>query len=66
MRKAVDSLVYEVEARLRNPTNGFLDFVHNLENWLKEVQQEIDNVKSELTKYLNLEVIQFVMNNLGY
>jgi hypothetical protein len=45
----VDSLVCEVEARLRNP-NGCLDFIHNLENQLKEVQQEIDNMKSELTK----------------
>jgi hypothetical protein len=61
-KKVVDSLVFEAEAHLRNP-NGCLDFVHNLENRLMEVQQEIDNVKSELTKYISPEVIQFVMDN---
>ncbi|MCI39431.1 LOB domain-containing protein 36-like, partial [Trifolium medium] len=54
-KKAVDSLVYEVEARLRNHVNDFMDFVHNLEHRLKEVQQKIDNLKSEQTKYLSPE-----------
>jgi hypothetical protein len=40
-----------------------LDFVYNLEHRLKEFQQEIKNVKSELANYLGLKVIQIVMNN---
>jgi hypothetical protein len=31
-----------------------------------EVQQEINNMKSELTKYLSPEVIEIVMNNPDY
>ncbi|GAU21343.1 hypothetical protein TSUD_189300 [Trifolium subterraneum] len=58
----VDSLVYEVEAHLRDPFNGYLDYVHNLEHQLKELQKEMDNVKSELTKYPSREITQYVMN----
>jgi hypothetical protein len=63
---AIDSLVFEAEARLKDPINGYLNYVHNLEHRLMEVQQEINNVKSELTKYLSPEVIQFVMNKPDY
>ncbi|WJX89738.1 hypothetical protein P8452_71710 [Trifolium repens] len=62
----VDSLVYEAQALLRDPINGYLNYVHNLEHQSMEVQQEINNMKSELTKYLGLEVIQIVMNNPDY
>jgi hypothetical protein len=50
--KVVDSLVFEVESCQRNPVNDCLDFVHNLEHRLKEVQQKIQNLKSKLAKYL--------------
>jgi hypothetical protein len=62
----VDSLVYEAQALLRGPINGYLNYVHNLKHQSMEVQQEINNMKSELTKYLSPEVIQIVMNNLDY
>ncbi|KAK2454531.1 LOB domain-containing protein [Trifolium repens] len=62
----VDSLVYEAQALSRDPINGCLNYVHNLEHQSMGVQQEINNVKSELTKYLSLEVIQIVMNNPDY
>jgi hypothetical protein len=62
----VDSLVYEAQALLRDPINGYLNYVHNLEHQAMEVQQEINNVKSELTKYLSPEVIQIVLNNPDY
>jgi hypothetical protein len=59
----VDSLVFEAETRLRDPINGYLTDAHNLEHRLMEIQQEVTNVKSELTKYLSPEVTQIVMNN---
>ncbi|KAK2410955.1 LOB domain-containing protein [Trifolium repens] len=59
----VDSLVFEAETRLRDPINGYLTDAHNLEHRLMEIQQEITNMKSELTKYISPEVIQTVMNN---
>jgi hypothetical protein len=62
----IDSLVYEAQALLRDPINGYLNYVHNLEHQAMEVQQEINNVKSELTKYLSPEVIQIVLNNPDY
>jgi hypothetical protein len=62
----VDSLVYEAQALLRDPINGYLNYVHNLEHQSMEVQQEINNMKSELTKYLSPEVIEIVMNNPDY
>jgi hypothetical protein len=62
----IDSLVYEAQALLRDPINGYLNYVHNLEHQSMEVQQEINNMKSELTKYLSPEVIEIVMNNPDY
>jgi hypothetical protein len=62
-QNAADSLVFEAEARRRDPVNGYLVYAHYHERRLKEVQQEINKVKSELTKYLSPEVIQFVLRN---
>jgi hypothetical protein len=59
----VDSLVFVAETRLRDPINGYLSDAHNLDHRLMEIQHEITNVKSELTKYLSPEVTQTVMNN---
>ncbi|PNX81588.1 LOB domain-containing protein 36-like [Trifolium pratense] len=59
----VNSLVYQAQARLMDPVNGYLNYVHNTDNRLKEVQQEIHNVKNELIKYLSPEVIQSVIKN---
>jgi hypothetical protein len=38
--KSVNSLVYKVEARLRDPIKGSFNFVHNFVHRLKEVQQK--------------------------
>ncbi|WJX34069.1 hypothetical protein P8452_22217 [Trifolium repens] len=50
--KSVNSLVYKIEARLRDSIKGGFNFAHNFEHKLKEVQQKIKSVKSELAKYL--------------
>ncbi|WJX95235.1 hypothetical protein P8452_76576 [Trifolium repens] len=62
-QNTIDSLVFEAETRLRDPINGYLSDAHNMEHRLMEIQHKINNVKSELNKYLTPEVIQIVMNN---
>ncbi|KAL5063921.1 hypothetical protein RYX36_025658 [Vicia faba] len=64
--QAVDSLVYEAEARMRDPVYGCVSFVSILQQRLNEVQEKLRNVKNELAKYFDHDTVEFVINNPHY
>ncbi|KAK9067093.1 hypothetical protein SSX86_014418 [Deinandra increscens subsp. villosa] len=49
---AVNSLVYEAEARLRDPVYGCVGYIASLQHSLRQVQTEINTAKQELATYM--------------
>ncbi|XP_058735823.1 LOB domain-containing protein 25-like [Vicia villosa] len=64
--QAVDSLVYEAEARMRDPVYGCVSFMWNLQQRLNEIQERLRNVKNELAKYFDHDTVEFVIKNPHY
>lgn len=64
--QAVDSLVYEAEARMRDPVYGCVSFVSNHQQRLNDVQEKLRNVKNELAKYFDQDTVEFVVKNPHY
>ncbi|AET04053.1 LOB domain-containing protein 36 [Medicago truncatula] len=59
--QAIESFVYEAEARLRDPVYGCAGPAKDLQRRLNEVQMELKSVKNELAKYLNPQIVEFVL-----
>ncbi|KAK0600330.1 hypothetical protein LWI29_013831 [Acer saccharum] len=55
--EAVNSLVFEEEARLRNPVNGCAAITSNLEAQLKQAEADLHNAKKELATYIGPEAM---------
>ncbi|KAG6511128.1 protein ASYMMETRIC LEAVES 2-like isoform X2 [Zingiber officinale] len=49
---AVVSLAYEAEARLRDPVNGCVGYIHLLQRRLRELQHDLSLAEKELSNYL--------------
>ncbi|MQL78191.1 hypothetical protein Taro_010603, partial [Colocasia esculenta] len=49
---AVNSLAYEAEARLRDPVYGCVGYISILQHRLKQLQQDLDDAKKELSSYI--------------
>lgn len=50
---AVNSLAYEADARLRDPVYGCVGVISILQHQLKQLQADLSNARSELSKYIN-------------
>ncbi|WOK91661.1 LOB domain-containing protein 36-like isoform X2 [Canna indica] len=48
---AVVSMVYEAEARLRDPVHGCVGYIYLLQHKLREMQHDLSNAKKELSAY---------------
>jgi hypothetical protein len=59
--QVIESLVYEAEARLRDPVYGCAGPTNDLQGRLNEVRTELKSVKNELAKYLSPQVVEFVL-----
>lgn len=50
---AVNSLAYEANARLQDPVYGCVGVISILQHQLKQLQVDLSNARSELSKYIN-------------
>lgn len=62
---AVNSLAYEADARLRDPVYGCVGVISILQHQLKQLQSDLSNARSELSKYINSGLIGGPSSNLG-
>ncbi|XP_004509168.1 uncharacterized protein [Cicer arietinum] len=62
-QEAVKSLVYEAQARMKDPIYGCVGLVSLLQQRLREIQADIESAKKELANYLPPDVIQFALAN---
>ncbi|RHN42228.1 putative transcription factor AS2-LOB family [Medicago truncatula] len=56
--QAVESLVYEADAWLRDPIHGCAGPANDLQGRLNEAQTELKSVKNELAKYLGPQLVE--------
>ncbi|KAL2333598.1 hypothetical protein Fmac_014811 [Flemingia macrophylla] len=57
-RAAVKSLVYQAEARVRDPVYGVMGHIMVLEERYRQVKEELEMTRAELMKYMDLEIIK--------
>lgn len=50
---AVNSLAYEADARVKDPVYGCVGAISILQHQVKQLQSELHNARSELSKYIN-------------
>lgn len=60
--EAVTSLVYEAEARLKDPIYGCVGSVSILQHKLKQIQNQLDTAKQELASYIGPSAMMQVLN----
>ncbi|TXG59488.1 hypothetical protein EZV62_014061 [Acer yangbiense] len=55
--EAINSLVYEAEAWMRNPVYGCTGIISNLEAQLKQAEKDLNNAEKELAPYIGLKAM---------
>ncbi|CAL0327807.1 unnamed protein product [Lupinus luteus] len=55
---AVKSLVYQAEARLRDPVNGCMGFISEMQDRLKQIKSNINNTMEEISTYLGPQAMK--------
>ncbi|CAJ1942741.1 unnamed protein product [Sphenostylis stenocarpa] len=62
---AVKSLVYEAEARLRDPVYGCVGLISLLQQRLRQIQMELQSAKKEFSTYVSPQTMQILLANPG-
>ncbi|KAK7331118.1 hypothetical protein VNO77_25332 [Canavalia gladiata] len=60
---AMKTVVYQTEARVRDPINGCMGFITEMEEKFHKLQKELDKGKKELLEYMTPEVMQILLDN---